>query len=175
MKQKYMFLLNSLAFSMIQWMLAIWSQFPLPLLSPDCTSRISWLVYYLILAWRILNIALLACEMSSIVWSFEHSLVLPFFGIGMKTDLFKSYGCSWIFQICCHIEFSSLTLSSFSILNTSARLSPPLALIIVMLPKAHWLSFPGCLSLDLWPHYRRYTRHEDLFFFVQFKIRVIPW
>ena len=30
---------------------------------------------------------LLACEMSAIVSSFEHSLALPFFGIGMKTDL----------------------------------------------------------------------------------------
>ena len=25
--------------------------------------------------------------MSAIVWQFEHSLALPFFGIGMKTDL----------------------------------------------------------------------------------------
>ena len=38
--------------------------------------------------WRILSIALLACEMSAI----EHSLALPFFGIGMKTDLFQSCG-----------------------------------------------------------------------------------
>ena len=35
-----------------------------------------------------LNITLLACEMSAIVRKFEHSLALPFFGIGMKTDLF---------------------------------------------------------------------------------------
>ena len=41
------------------------------------------------LAWRILNITLLVCEMSAIVWQFEHSLVLPFFGIGMKTDLLQ--------------------------------------------------------------------------------------
>ena len=30
----------------------------------------------------------LACEMSAIVREFEHSLALPFFGIGMKTDFF---------------------------------------------------------------------------------------
>ena len=42
--------------------------------------------------WRILSITLLACEMSAIVRSFEHSLALPFFGIGMKTDLFQSCG-----------------------------------------------------------------------------------
>ena len=40
--------------------------------------------------WRILSITLLACEMTAIVWWFEHSLALPFFGIGMKTDLFQS-------------------------------------------------------------------------------------
>ena len=36
--------------------------------------------------------SLLACEMSAIVQYFEHSLTLPFFGIGMKTDLFQSCG-----------------------------------------------------------------------------------
>ena len=35
---------------------------------------------------------LLACEMSAIVRYLEHSLALPFFGIGMKTDLFQSCG-----------------------------------------------------------------------------------
>ena len=34
----------------------------------------------------------LACEMSAIVQQFEHSLALPFFGIGMKTDLSQSCG-----------------------------------------------------------------------------------
>ena len=32
-------------------------------------------------AWRILNIALLACDMSAILWKFEHSLALPFLGL----------------------------------------------------------------------------------------------
>ena len=43
---------------------------------------------HVLLAWRILSVTLLACEMSAIVQYFEHSLTLPFFGIGMKTDLF---------------------------------------------------------------------------------------
>ena len=30
------------------------------------------------------------CEMSAIVQYFEHSLALPFFDMGMKTDLFQS-------------------------------------------------------------------------------------
>ena len=38
------------------------------------------------------DITLLACEMSGIVWYFEHSLLLPFLGIGMKTALFQSCG-----------------------------------------------------------------------------------
>ena len=36
------------------------------------------------------ELILLACEMSAV--EFEHSLALPFFGIGMNTDLFQSYG-----------------------------------------------------------------------------------
>ena len=43
-------------------------------------------------SWRILSITLLACEMSATVQYFEHSLALPFFGIGIKIDLFKSCG-----------------------------------------------------------------------------------
>ena len=39
-------------------------------------------------------------KMSAIVQWFEHSLALPFFGIGMKTDLFQSCGHCWVFQIC---------------------------------------------------------------------------
>ena len=39
-------------------------------------------------AWRILSITLSACEMSTTGRQFGHSLALPFFGTGMKTDLF---------------------------------------------------------------------------------------
>ena len=93
------------------------------------------------LAWRILSIILLACEMSAIVWYFEHSLALPFFGIGMKTDLFQSCGPCSVFQICWHMEWSTLTASSFRIWNGSARIpSPPLALFVVILPKVHLMS-----------------------------------
>ena len=31
---------------------------------------------------------------------YEHSLPLPFFGIGMKTDFFQSCGYCWVFQTC---------------------------------------------------------------------------
>ena len=66
---------------------------------------------------------------------------MPFFGIGMKTDLFQSCGHCWVFQICWHIECSTLTASSFRIWNSSTGIpSSPLALFVVMLPKAHLTS-----------------------------------
>ena len=71
----------------------------------------------------------------------EHSLALPFFGIGMKTDRFQSWGHCWVFQICWHIECNTYTASSFRIWNSSTGIpSPPLTLFVVMLPKAHLTS-----------------------------------
>ena len=116
----------------------IWSPVPLPFLNPAWTSGRSQFTYCWSLAWRIWSIFLLACEMSAIVQLFEHSLALPFFGIGMKTDLFQSCGHCWVFQICCHIECNTFTASPFRIWNSTTGIpSPPLALFIVMLPKAH--------------------------------------
>ena len=63
---------------------------PLPFLKPAWTSGSSQFTYYWSLARRILSFTLLACEMSAVVQQFEHSLALPFFGIGMETDLFQS-------------------------------------------------------------------------------------
>ena len=132
---------NSLAFSMIQWMLAIWFLVSLPFQNPAWISGISQLTYHWSLSWRILSITLLVCEMSAIVQYFEHSLALPFFGIGMKTNLFQSCGHCWGFQFCWHIECSTFTASSFRIWNSSTGMpSPPLALFVVMLSKAHLTS-----------------------------------
>ena len=59
----------------------------------------------------------------------------------MKTDLFQSCGHCWVFQICWHIECSTFTASSFSIWNSSTGIpSPPQALFVVMLSKAHLTS-----------------------------------
>ena len=107
---------------------------------PICTSGSSQFMYCWSLAWRTLNLTLLACEMSAIVWWFEHSSALPFFGIGMKTD-FSSRVATAVFQICWYIECSTVTASCFRIWNRSAGiLSPLLALFVVMLPKAHLTS-----------------------------------
>ena len=79
--------------------------------------------------------------MSATVRSFEHSLALPFFGIGMKTDLFQSCGHCWVFQIFWHTECSTFRESSFRIWNSSTGIpSLPLALFVEMFPKAHLTS-----------------------------------
>ena len=51
----------------IQWMLAIWPLVPLPFLNPACISGSYKFTYYWSLAWRILSITLLGCEMSTTV------------------------------------------------------------------------------------------------------------
>ena len=113
-----MFFWYSLAFSMIHRMLAIWSLVPLPFLKPGWPPGSSRSTYCWSLAWRSLIITSLVCEMSAIVRWFEHSLALPFFGTGMKTDLLQSCGHCWVFQICWHIECSTFTASSFRIWNS---------------------------------------------------------
>ena len=59
----------------------------------------------------------------------------------MKTDLLQSCGHCWVFQICWQIECSTFTASSFRIWNSSTGIpSPPLALFVVILSKAHLTS-----------------------------------
>ena len=68
-------------------------------------------------------------------------MALLFFGIGMKIDLSQSCAHCWVFQICWHIECSTFTVSSFEIWNSSTGIpSPPLALFVAMLSKAHLTS-----------------------------------
>ena len=122
-------------------------------------------------AWRILSINLLECEMSATVWQLECSLALPFFGVGLKTNLFQSCGHCWVFQICCDIECSAFRASSFKIWKSSmGNPSPPLALFTVMLPKAHltwqcflekpWISVETAQVLGVLHFYNRTTSHS---------------
>ena len=68
----------------------------------------------------------------------------------MKTDLFQSCGHCRGFQICWHIECSIFTASSFRIWNSSTGIpSPPLALFVVMLHKAH-LTLHSRMSGSRW-------------------------
>ena len=68
----------------------------------------------------------------------------------MKTDLFQSCDYCWVYQICCHIEYSTFTASSFRLWNSSAGIpSPSLALLLVVLPKAH-LTSHSKMSASRW-------------------------
>ena len=96
-----------------------------------------------------------------VVWTFFD---ITFHGIGMKTDLFQSCGHCWIFQICCPIECSTFTASSYRILNSYTGIpSPPLALLLLMLLRPTWLHISGCLALDEWSHHRGYLGHKNVF------------
>ena len=171
-----MFLWNSLASSMIQWMLAILFLVLLLFLNPVCTSGISQFTYCWSLPWRILNIILLASEMKKHLkkHSFEHSLVLPFFEVGMKTDLFQSCGHCWVVQICWHNECSTFTASSFRIWSSSAGISSsPPALFLVMLPKAHLTSYSR-MSGSRWVTTPSWLSGTLRTFFVQFFCAFLP-
>ena len=69
------------------------------------------------------------------VWTF---FVTAFLWDWNENWLFQSRGHCWVFQICWHIECNAFTASSFRIWNSSTEIpSPPLALFVVMLPKAN--------------------------------------
>ena len=140
-----MFFWNSHAFSMIQQTLAIWSLAPLPFLNRAwisiCKSTVHLLLkpglenfeHYLasmwnecscVVVWTFFGIALL--------WDWNENLELDW------NDLFQCCGHCWVFQICWHVEYSTFTAWFFRIWNSSSGIPlPPLALFIVMLPKAY--------------------------------------
>ena len=114
---------NSLAFMMIQQTLAVWSLFPLPFLNPAWTFGSSWFTYCWSLAWRFLNITLLACEseshsvMSDSLW--PHGLCPWNFpgqntGVGslsLLQGIFPSKGLNPHLQHLLHWQVDSLPLS----------------------------------------------------------------
>ena len=147
-----MFFWNSLAFSLIQRMLAIWSLVPLPFLNPAWASGSSrltvrgiaeaWLGEFWALLYQSKRWVQL-CNSLSILW---HC-----FGIGMKTDLFQSWGHCWVFQICWHIECSTFRASSFRVWNSSTViLSPPLALFVTSKPSKTPSSFLSSKNKFKW-------------------------
>ena len=98
----------------------------------------------------------------------SHSLTLPFFGIGTKTDLFQSCGHCWVFQIYWHIEWSILLASSFRIWNSSTGIpSPPLALFVVMRPKTQ-LTLYSRMSGSRWVITPSWLSGSWIFFFCVF-------
>ena len=116
----------------------------------------------------------------------------------MKTDFFQSCGHCWVFQVCWHIECSTLTTLSFRIWNSSvAILSLPLTLFLVMLPKAHltshsrisnsrWVTMPLWLSESLRAFLYSYSLYSCYLFlissasvrsilFLSFIVPILAW
>ena len=143
-----MFFWNSLAFSMIQQTLAIWSLGPLPFLNPACTSWSSCFVY----CWSLKDFEHYLARM----WHEDNCVVVwTLFGIALLWDWNDNWPfpvCShcWVFHICWHIECSTFIAPSFRIWNSSTGIpSPPLALFILLLPKAH-LTSHSRMSGSMW-------------------------
>ena len=133
-----MFFWNSLAFSMIQRTLVVWPLVLLPFLSQAWTSGSS--CFYVLLK---PGLKIFEDYLTSMWDECSCAVVWTVFGIAFlwdwnETDLFQSYGHCSVFQICWHIEYSSLTASSFRIWSSLTGIpSPPLASFMVILPKAH--------------------------------------
>ena len=71
----------------------------------------------------------------------EHTLALPFFGIGIKTDFSSPVATAEFSKFVGIIGCSTFTASSFRIWKSSAGIpAPPLALFVMMPPKAHLTS-----------------------------------
>ena len=134
---------------MIQLMLAIWSLVSLSFLKPAWTPWSLWFTDYWSLAWRILSITLLCvrwvqlCGSLNVLW---HCLSL---GLEWKLT-FSSPEATAEFPNLLATECSTFTASSFRIWNSSTGIpSPPLALFVVMPPKAH-LTLHSRMSGSRW-------------------------
>ena len=112
----------------------------------------------------------------------------------MKAEFFQPCGHCWVYQVCWHIECNTFTASSFRIWNSPTGIpSPPQALFVVMLPKAHvtshssisgsrWVITPLWLSGSLRPFLYSssvYSCHLLLIFsasvrYIQFLSFIVP-
>ena len=143
-----MFFWSSLAFSISQRMLAIWSLGPLPFLNPAWTSGSSW--YHILLKPRMQDFK---HDLTIMGDECNCPLVSTFFGITLLGDWDEDWPfavlwpCS-VFQICWHNEYKTLMASSFRDWNSSAGISfHPLALLTAVFLKSHLTCTPGCLAL----------------------------
>ena len=168
-------------------MLAIWSLVPLTFPNPAYTSGISQFRYCWSLAWRILRITcehvkwVQLCNSLNVLWH------CPSLELEWKLTFFQSCGHCWVFQICWHTGCSTLTASSFRIWNSSAGIPlPPLALFVVMPPKAHltshsrmfdsrWVTTPSWLSVSLRPFLYSSVYSCHLFLISSASVRSLPF
>ena len=164
---------NSLAFLMIQQMMAVWSLVPLPFLKPAWTSESSRFTYCWSLAWRILSIPLLACERVqlccslSILWhchSWDWNENWPF-PVLWPLLSFPNLLTYWVQHF--HSIISRIWNSSTGILPH------PLALFVVMLSKAH-LTLHSRMSGSRWVITPLWLSGSWRCFFVQFFCVFLP-
>ena len=104
------FFWNSLASSMIQQTLAIWSLIPLLFINLDPFLNLNLLNIWHFTVHILLKPSLENFEHSfTSVWDECNCVVVwAFFGIAFHwDDLFQSCGHCWVFKICWHIEFST--------------------------------------------------------------------
>ena len=152
-----MFIWNSLAFSMIQQMFAIWSLVPLPFLNPDWTFGNSQFIYCLSLLgefWALL------CK--HLEWMQLYSS-LNIIDSAFLWDRNKNWPFPVLWPL---LSFSNLLAywvqhfhSIIRIWNSSTGTpSPPLALFIMMLPKAH-LTLQSKMSGTEWSNHYGYLGH----------------
>ena len=122
-------------------MLAIWALVPLPFLNPSWISASSQFTYCWSFTWRILSI-----NFASMRDECNYAVVWTLFCIAFLWDWNENWPLPvlwWLlsFQICWHNEWGTFTASSFRIWSSSTGIPlPPLALFMVMLPKAHLTS-----------------------------------
>ena len=128
---------NSLAFSMIQRMLTVWSLVPLLFLNPPWTSGTSWFMY----CWKP-HLENFEHYFASVWDECNCAVVWAFFGIAFLWDWNENLPFLVLWPLLSFPNLLAYWASSFRIWNSSAGiLSPPLALFAVMLPKA-------CLTSD---------------------------
>ena len=119
------------------------------------TSESSWFMYCWSLAWRILSITLLACEMSQLCSSLS-ILQIAFLWAWNENWHFPVLWPLLSFPVCCHIECSTCTASYFRIWNSSTGI-PSFVYMLLKLPNSYiviwtfWLHFHciTCLSLNM--------------------------
>ena len=133
MKQKQVFFGNFFAFSMIQWMLAIWRLIPLLFLNPAWTSGSSQFTYCWSLTWRILRITLLGNKHNCmVVWTFfgithlwdwnenwPFPVLWPLLSVPNLLAYWEQHFHSIIFQDLKQLSWNSITSTSFVCGNVS--------------------------------------------------------
>ena len=131
-----MFFWNSLAFSMIQWMLAIWSPVPLPFLKPAWTSgssRFTLLLkpglenfeHYFTSMWDEFNCAVVwAFFAIAFLWDWNENwpfpVLWPLLSFPNLVAYWVQYFHSIIFQDLKELNWNSITSSSFVRSDASA-------------------------------------------------------